>query len=449
MAAAVAWIMQEGAARLTLASGFTLSECIFKLAPRGMPAALRLLLVGCTLVVSLASECNNMIGVVSVIDLFDVSSSTTLSTTLSVLLVPLSVALLLASGKSMQSIGIVLSFFVFLMILCFSATMAHLPATSIEDLMAGLLPHIPAGAAPLALSLVGTTCVPLNLLLGSSMAKGSSLRRAQEGIALSSALTAIISLLLMLVASSAPTSRPTGATFKIQHIIAPLTDVIGEGGRIGFALGLAGAGLSSALATPLATAIALHDLLGCSSCVSDDNSHDRSMLQHTNKPWRKYGRQIFMSLVIGVGVLPAAMNMPAITVILVAAFANGLLLPLVSSCLFLCLNHPRLMRGQPQSTFANILLVPCIGLSFLLAGVAFTKQIAHSWPLSAVLQIAGFLGAFVLLLLLASIIWKRWHACKRRHNHLNSWTQPHTLNQAARMPTSPLDEVHKRSPHLK
>lgn len=74
-------------------------------------------------------------------------------------------------------------------------------------------------------------------------------------------------------------------------------------------------------------------------------------------------------------------------VILLAAVLNGLLLPFISGLLLLCLNHSTLMRGQPQPTAANALLVPCVGLSLLLASVVVTTRLAahqsDAWRLAA------------------------------------------------------------------
>lgn len=171
-AAMVAWILQEAAGRLTLSSNLTLSECMRMLSPRGRSATLRQLLVAVIVAVSLACEANNLIGAVAGISLLASSEAgeAAVRAVLDVVLAPACIVMLLKGGST-ERLGLVLTGLVVAMLVCFSATIVGvgLPA----GLLAGLVPSIPEGAAPLALSLIGTTAVPLNLLLGSSIAKAS------------------------------------------------------------------------------------------------------------------------------------------------------------------------------------------------------------------------------------------------------------------------------------
>ena len=79
---------------------------------------------------------------------------------------PLTMALAILGGTG--RISMVLSVVVALMITCFGTSLAGSGVTA--DILAGLIPSIPDGASELALALIGTTCIPVNLLCATSTA---------------------------------------------------------------------------------------------------------------------------------------------------------------------------------------------------------------------------------------------------------------------------------------
>ena len=89
---------------------------------------------------------------------------------------------------SAQRVGLMLSVVVAVMVACFGGALSGtgVPRT----LLFGLVPRIPDGAAEVALGLMGTTAIPVNLLLGSSLAKESSLPSMRRGVGLASLLRA-------------------------------------------------------------------------------------------------------------------------------------------------------------------------------------------------------------------------------------------------------------------
>ncbi len=464
VASGVAWVMQEAAARITIASSCTLSECIRMLSPSGSRLQpLRHTLIFIIVVVSLACEANNLIGAVAAASLLATTpeGEQAVRLVLNIGLGPAIVCLQLSGGGSTARLGHVLTLLVIAMLVCFSVTIVGVGLPT--GLAAGLLPTIPEGGASLALSLVGTTAVPLNVLLGSALARGNP--RVREGVALSACLSGLLSLLIMLVGTSAP--HPPGARFEVREIAAPLERVMGPLGRLGFALGLGGAAVSSALATPLATAVALDDLVGwrahhdgsglgssrrrngcgsSSSCSSSSSSSggggggggsgsSSSTRSHADgsgrgdgggggdgsdggdggeggdgggRPasvrwwhWQRHGRACLQAGLIVLGMVPSLLGLPAASVILVAAVANGLLLPMVSACLALCLNHPSLMpQERLQSAAQNARLLPCVGLALLLASVVLLRHSvagppSHALPIALPLSLVG-LGTLLL-----------------------------------------------------
>jgi manganese transport protein len=94
VAAAVAWAMQEGSARLTLASNRTLGQCLRALtATRPGLRVVRHLLLAFILVGSFAYTCNNFAGTMAAVDM--VVGSAAARTAINFSLAPACVALLL------------------------------------------------------------------------------------------------------------------------------------------------------------------------------------------------------------------------------------------------------------------------------------------------------------------------------------------------------------------
>ena len=116
VAAAVAWVMQEGSARLTLASERTLGQCLRALTSgRRSLRALRYLLLCFIVLGSFAYTCNNFAGTMAAVDM--VVGDAGARTAINLALAPACVALLLAGNAG--QISSLLSAVVLLMIGCF------------------------------------------------------------------------------------------------------------------------------------------------------------------------------------------------------------------------------------------------------------------------------------------------------------------------------------------
>ena len=113
-----------------------------------------------------------------------------------------------------------------------------------------LIPQLPAGSALLVVALIGTTIVPYNLFLGSRLGTGQTLNEMRWGLGIAVTLGGIISIAVLVV----------GTAIDGSFSFAALADQLAGTGsgwvRYLFGIGLAGAGISSAITAPLATAIA-------------------------------------------------------------------------------------------------------------------------------------------------------------------------------------------------
>ena len=116
-----------------------------------------------------------------------------------------------------------------------------------------------------------------------------------------------------------------------------LEPLFGTAAKYMLGLGLLAAGLSSAITAPLATAYALTELSGRSSDV-------RSALFRG-----------LSCLVLLIGTVFALAGIKPIKLILLAQFANGLLLPIIAAFLLYALNQRALLGAHRNGVLSNLL----------------------------------------------------------------------------------------------
>jgi len=460
VASVVAFVLQEGAGRLTLVGGASLGEAVRAMSPAGCAARARQALALFVVVGGFAYECNNFSGTMDAVRL--VVPDPADQAAINVLLGPLCCALLL--GGSSERIGMMLSVVVAFMIACFAATLG---GTGLPPRVAdGLVPTIPEGSTEISLALMATTSVPHNLLLSSSVARGQTLAGLRHGVLLASFLSGAISLLIQLVGAQAP-PHAAGEAFSLADVVAVIEQVIGAGGKWGFALGLFGAGVSSALTVPFASALAVEDLLGLrrakvamaaqdSVTRPDDAAAPPSdaggapspppsppdagaaasaaagaaastagaaaaaggggvcgrlrrsrRLRHLagrcapagDEGWAHKNK--FMAAMLILSLVPSLARLPFIPISLAAQMVNGLLLPCVASSMWLCLNHPQIM--PPQSLVLNLLMAPCVGMTVFLAAIVVASnsvgRLVDGWTTNYSAEVAGPIALLALLLL--------------------------------------------------
>eukprot|EP00090_Calanus_glacialis_P030110 TRINITY_DN48459_c0_g1_i1.p1 TRINITY_DN48459_c0_g1~~TRINITY_DN48459_c0_g1_i1.p1 ORF type:complete len:207 (-),score=53.10 TRINITY_DN48459_c0_g1_i1:39-581(-) len=130
-----------------------------------------------------------------------------------------------------------------------------------------------------------------------------------------------------------------------------------------FALGFIAAGLSSMLTVPLGAMIAAESLL-----IEEDKFKAEKEEDIPQK--MKMPRNIYLGLVVFMVTIPTIIisaNADRIFVILLAQVLNGLLLPLLSICLLLCINDFQFMSSSPQNRVNNILLITTVTITMFLA----------------------------------------------------------------------------------
>ena len=202
-------------------------------------------------------------------------------------------------------------------------------------------PSMPSGSLLTIIALIGTTVVPYNLFLHASAAKNrwsgaKDLKAAKTDTILSIGLGGLIAVLIVSTASASLFTKGISVN-SANEMAIQFEPLFGSWAKYLMGIGLFAAGLSSAITAPLATAYALSDIS-----------------QLTGEAKLRAFRWISLSvLIIGAGF--ALADIKPIKIILLAQFANGLLLPIVTGFLLFAMNHKDLLGDYANSRTANIL----------------------------------------------------------------------------------------------
>lgn len=342
------FVLQEAAARLTIATRSDLAEVLRERFPTGLARAATLVLAGgAVLVGSIAYEAGNILGGVAGAALALDLPGPVLTAGLGAL-----AAFLLALG-SPGRIAQGLAVLVALMGAGFLVTAAVL-APPIGEVAAGLaVPRIPDGAALTVVALIGTTVVPYNLFLGSSLARGISLAETRFGLAVAIAFGGIITLGIMVVGAALE------GEFGFGALDALLRARIGEWAGTGLALGLFAAGLSSAVTAPLAAALTVRGLIG-----------DAADPRWAANGWRFRG---VWGAVLAAGVVFGITGVRPVPAIVLAQALNGLLLPVVALFLLLAMRDTKRLGEAASGRLGNAAMLVVTGIATLLGAVSLAK----------------------------------------------------------------------------
>lgn len=239
-------------------------------------------------------------------------------------------------------------------------------------LFAGFVPGIPDGALLTAIALIGTTIVPYNFFLHAARARDEAATSdtdtdtdKAEQVAVSQ-LDTIVSVALGGLVSMAILAGAASAVFASGSSIESVTDLaermpgdIGPAAGIAVALGLIGAGFSSALTAPLATGYVLAEMLG----------GERKDL-------------VFKGTALVIVLIGSLLSLLAITpteLILLAQSANGLLLPLIATFVVIVASRRTAMGtlaiSAPLRAAGWVVVLVCFAL-----GLRLVLRALGYWP---------------------------------------------------------------------
>jgi Mn2+/Fe2+ NRAMP family transporter len=331
-------VLQEASARLTLVSGRNLGQALRHRYPTGFTGTAVLLLVlgaivlGCAAYLALAS------GVIAGLLLW-FNKPRRVAHLLSVVVAVMGVAFLFTAFQLRPEIG--------------------------EILRGALVPVLPAGSALLAIGLVGTTVVPYNIFLGSGIAGGQSLGELRLGLAVAIGLGGLISM-GVLVAGTA-----VDGEFTFQALSQVLAERLDRRAATLFAVGLFGAGLSSAITAPLAAAVTARSLFQ----TADDEE------RWSERSWRY--RSVWLA-VLATGLGFGLSDVAPIPAIVLAQALNGVLLPIVAIFLLLEVNDQRSMgERRVNGLFSNGVMTLVVAVTVLLGTANLARAVARTFGLDA------------------------------------------------------------------
>jgi len=220
----------------------------------------------------------------------------------------------------------------------------------IRALFRGLLwPSIPADSLLTIIAVIGTTVVPYNLFLHSSVVREKwkdvpveqALKECRVDTVASMSLGGLVTLAVVTTAATVLFARgaPIGSAATMAQQLEPL---LGAGAKYVFAIGLFCAGITSAVTAPLAAAYTVAGILGWRRGLRD----------------RRF--QSVWAAIILVGTLFAVLGTRPVTAIVFAQAANGLLLPVVAVFMLVVMNRRDILGTYRNRWLGNIIGVVII-----------------------------------------------------------------------------------------
>lgn len=333
-------VLQEAAARITIASGKNLGEILaikYGAAGRSRIKVLLFLAVafGCA-----AYQAGNMLGALGGIALF----ANWPQSVMTIILAVICTAFLWSGNykRIANLLGLVVALMG--MAFIFAAFRSDLPAGAWDK---AIVPEVTNANALLIIGLIGTTIVPYNLFLGSGISKGQTMTDMRWGLALAVIIGGLISIAIMVVGTQVQ------GTFSFPAIAVAMTEKMGPQGSVILGIGLFAAGVSSSITSPLAAAVTAQSLFDWS-------------------PTSRNFRLVWLS-VLGVGLLFGLLEVKPIPAIIMAQAINGALLPIIAIFLLLTANDKQLLSAQ----FANGLGLNIITL--LIVGITCFLGLHNVW----------------------------------------------------------------------
>lgn len=377
-------VLQEAAARITVASGKSLGEIIaLKYSERNKRLRLLLFLAvafGCA-----AYQTGNILGAVSgMLFLFTGISQWVLTLVLAAICVGI-----LWVGN-IQIIARSLGAVVALMGIAFCWVALQTDFGFVEISKAILTPAFPANSSLLIIGLIGTTIVPYNLFLASGIGQGQDIREMRIGVIIAVVIGGLISIAILFAGTL------VNEPYSYEALAKAMQAKLGDWAILLFGFGLFAAGMTSCVTAPLAAAITGKSLLG-----------------NQNPKWENHALnfRLVWIIVFGVGLFFSLTGVKPIPAIILAQAINGILLPVVTIFLLLAVNDRKLIPSEfNNKLFSNILTllivtVTCfLGLTNIWRALGSVIQVINNWQNKLIWINLAFSGLVMLWLGMAIFI---------------------------------------------
>lgn len=230
---------------------------------------------------------------------------------------------------------------------------------------AGLVPRIPDGGLLTTIALIGTTIVPYNLFLHAAAARhrweaADGVKAARADTVVSIGFGGLVSILIVATAAAALFQKGI-AVESATDMARSIEPAFGAAARYLVGIGLLAAGLTSAITAPMATAYALSEIVG------GDADKRKTLFRYT------------ALAVVVAGASISMLGLKPVSLILIAQYANGLLLPIIAIFLLVVMNRKALL-GTHANGLASNLAGGAVVLITLGLGVRMILRAAGLWP---------------------------------------------------------------------
>ena len=218
------------------------------------------------------------------------------------------------------------------------------------SLLDGLfMPKINSESLLVVLGLIGTTVVPYNLFLHSSLVKEkwndiSKLKTARIESFISIIIGGIVSMAIIITAASVSNDNVK----SVMDLAKGLEPLYGKFAIYFLGIGLFASGITSSITAPLAAAYVAKSCFGWSWSLKSLNF------------------RIVWFFVLLIGVIVSLLKLNPIEVIKFAQFSNSLLLPIVAILLFWLINNKTIFKNSYSYKLQNILVIVIILITIIL-----------------------------------------------------------------------------------
>ena len=267
--------------------------------------------------------------------------------------------LFLGLSGSYKLIEKLMIFLVIVMSVTFITTMVVVKPDLGAVFAGAFIPSIPAGSIIMIIALVGTTVVPYNFFIHSSMVQErwtqiSDLKEARWDTIISICIGGLITAAVLITAASTMMGMEVTSVADLSVQLEPL---FGSWAKVFIAIGIFAAGFSSAIASPLGAAVAISSVLKWEGGMKN-----------------KKFKMIFCGVIV-IGIITSAIGFSPLDVLLAAQALNGILLPIVAIYLFVIMNNKQLLGDQRNSTLLNVIGAIVILVAVFLGGYSLVDAI--------------------------------------------------------------------------
>ena len=212
-----------------------------------------------------------------------------------------------------------------------------------------LIPSIPANSTLIIIGIIGTTVVPYNLFLHTSLVNekwknSDDLTFARKDLVISIAIGGAISMAIIISAASISS---TGIK-NVLDLAKGLEPLYGSVAKYFLGIGLFAAGITSAITAPLAAAYVARSCFGWEANLKDVKF-----------------KFVWSSILI-LGVFFSSLDFKPIKIITFAQIANGLLLPIIAIILLWLVNKISVLGKFKNTKVQNLIAVLIIFITILL-----------------------------------------------------------------------------------